>query len=363
MKKTPLYECHVASHGKIVDFGGWALPVNYGSQINEHELVRTDAGMFDVSHMCITDIKGEQARQFLRYLLSNDVNKLDKSGMGKALYSAMLTPGAGIIDDLIVYLMPFGYRLVTNAATYTKDMAWINKTAEQFNVEITNRPDLAMLAVQGPNAIAKVANIFPEIKQDLLDLKLFQAIDSNGYFFARTGYTGEDGLEIMLANENACDLWQKLLKQQVGPCGLGARDTLRLEAGMNLYGHDMSETTNPLECGLDWVVDLNDTARDFVGKQIYLELKQNKNHSGKVQQGLILQGSGVLREGQKLFINGEEVGIVTSGTFSPTLKTSIAIAQIKAGISNDIKVAIRDKFVDVRVVKMPFVRNGKVLVV
>lgn len=363
MKKTPLYECHIASAGKIVDFVGWALPVNYGSQINEHELVRTDAGMFDVSHMCITDIKGAQARQFLRYLLSNDVNKLDKAGIGKALYSAMLTYSAGIIDDLTVYLLPFGYRLVTNAATYTKDMAWINKIAEQFDVEIMNRYDLAMLAVQGPNAIAKVTNIFPEIKCALLDLKLFTSIDYNGYFFARTGYTGESGLEIMFASDKACDLWQKLLKEQIAPCGLGARDTLRLEAGMNLYGHDMSETTNPLECGLGWVVDLSDMERDFVGKETYLELKQNKNYVGNVQQGLILQGSGVLREGQKLFVSGREVGVITSGTFSPTLKTSIAIAQIKAGITNFIKVAIRDKLVDVRVVKIPFVRNGKILVV
>lgn len=360
MQQTPFHSNHLACNAKIVDFGGWALPINYGSQIKEHEAVRTSSGMFDVSHMLITDITGTDAKNFLRYLISNDVTKLDKFGIGKALYSGLLNHEAGIVDDLIVYLMPFGYRLVTNAATEEKDMSWIKKIAEDFQVTLTNRRDLAMLAVQGPEAINKVINVFLHLAEPLTNLKPFMAIEDNGYFFARTGYTGENGLEIMLPKEFAPEFWNKLLAENVTPCGLGARDTLRLEAGMNLYGHDMNENFSPLDSGMDWIVDLNDASRDFIGRKSYESKKSLASHA--IQVGLILTGKGVLREGQSIFIDSNEVGVITSGTFAPTLKSSIAIARVKADTPETVQVKIRENLESARVVKLPFVRNGKILI-
>lgn len=360
MKQTPFYQNHLDAAAKVVDFGGWALPINYGSQIKEHEAVRQTAGMFDVSHMLITDITGIEAKDFFRYLISNDVAKLDKFGVGKALYSGLLNHDGGIIDDLIVYLMPFGYRLVTNAATEEKDMAWIKNIARDFKVELNNRRDLAMLAVQGPDAINRVIKMKPSLNEFLTSLKPFMAIAHDGCFYARTGYTGENGLEIMIPSNIASDFWNALLKEGVIPCGLGARDTLRLEAGMNLYGHDMDENFSPLESGMDWVVDLNDETRDFIGRKNYEKKKSLKNHD--IQVGLILTGKGVLRENQSIFVNDKEVGMITSGTFAPTLKYSIAIARIKADTPDTVLVKIRDNFESAKVVKLPFVRNGKILV-
>lgn len=357
MNYTPFYQNHVESKAKIVDFGGWALPVNYGSQIKEHEAVRNFAGMFDVSHMLITDIHGADARNLLRYLISNDVAKLEKFGVGKALYSGLLNQEAGIIDDLIVYLMPFGYRLVTNAATETKDMNWIRQVAANYKVELFNRRDLAMLAVQGPYAINKTCTVHPHMTEKLQSLKPFMAVEENNFFYARTGYTGENGLEIMLPRTEANAFWQALIEVGVEPCGLGARDTLRLEAGMNLYGHDMDEAINPLACGMDWVVDLSDEERDFIGKRSYQLAKLSADSMQQI--GVVLEGKGVLREGQKLFIDGAEYGTITSGTFSPTLKISIAIARVKPIIQTRAMVEIRGNLEPVKFVKLPFVRNGK----
>jgi aminomethyltransferase len=358
MQKTALFNAHLASSAKIVEFSNWQMPINYGSQIKEHEAVRTNAGMFDVSHMAITDITGADAKLFLRYLLSNDVTKLEKFGFGKALYSAMLNPNAGIIDDLIVYYTEFGYRLVTNAGTYEKDMKWIMATARNFNVEITKRDDLSIIAVQGPNAIAKVANLLPELADRLNNLKPFMALVINNWFYARTGYTGENGLEIMLPSDAAEGFWNNLLSIGVMPCGLAARDTLRLEAGMNLYGHDMDETINPLECNMDWVVDLSDLERDFIGRAKYSELKAFG--AARIQVGLLLEGRGVLREGQKIYAEGgDEIGVITSGTFSPTLKVSIAMARIKPITGPVAFVDIRGNLESVRLLNLPFVRNGK----
>jgi aminomethyltransferase len=358
MQKTALYDAHLASSAKIVEFANWQMPINYGSQIKEHEAVRTDAGMFDVSHMAITDITGDDAKAFLRYLLSNDVAKLEKFGFGKALYSGMLNPSAGIIDDLIVYYTEFGYRLVTNAGTYEKDMQWILEVACNYKVDVTKRDDLSIIAVQGPNAIAKVSGLRPDLAEKLNDLKPFMALVVNKWFYARTGYTGENGLEIMLPSDAAESFWNKLLSVGVVPCGLAARDTLRLEAGMNLYGHDMDETINPLECNMDWVVDLSDSSRDFIGRAEYNKLRE---HGASYSQiGLILEGKGVLREGQKIYdASNNEIGIITSGTFSPTLKVSIAMARIKPTTESTLCVDIRGNMESVRLLKLPFVRNGK----
>jgi aminomethyltransferase len=361
MKHTAFYDSHIKSNAKIVDFGGWALPINYGSQIKEHEAVRSSAGMFDVSHMLITDISGNEARNFLRHLVTNDINKLDKSGIGKALYTGMLNFDGYIIDDLIIYLMPFGYRIVSNAATEEKDMIWIKSIAKSFDINIKNRRDLAMIAVQGPNAISSVIQANQLLETQLKSLKVFSSVQINDYFYARTGYTGEDGLEIMLPNEMASQFWDKLLANGVEPCGLAARDTLRLEAGMNLYGHDMNDTVSPLECGMEWVVDLNDTSRDFIGKDKYHELKKSAKHN--IQIGLILDGRGILREGQNIFNNGEKCGVITSGTFSPTMKKSIAIARVTNTPLENISVAIREQEEKAHIVNLPFVRNGKILAV
>ncbi len=358
MQQTALYNAHLASNAKMVPFANWQMPINYGSQIKEHEAIRNDCGMFDVSHMSITDISGAQAKEFLRYLLSNDVAKLEKFGFGKALYSAMLNQGAGVIDDLIIYYTESGYRLVTNAGTYEKDMKWIDTVSHSFQVTKTRRPDLSIIAVQGPNAIAKVAALRPDLSAGLNALKPFTALVVNDWFYARTGYTGENGLEIMLPGVDAVNFWNELLNVGVTPCGLAARDTLRLEAGMNLYGHDMDETINPLECNMDWVVDLSDSSRDFIGRNQYVQYKTDG--ATHIQIGLVLEGKGVLREGQKVYnANNNEIGIITSGTFSPTLKVSIAMARIKPTVEQLAYVDIRGTKELVKLVKLPFVRNGK----
>ena len=355
MKQTIFYDSHIQANAKMVEFCGWQMPINYGSQIKEHVAVRTDAGMFDVSHMVITDICGNQAKLFVQSLISNDVAKLEKFGFGKALYSCMLNHNGGIIDDLIVYYMDFGFRFVTNAGTYAKDMLWIKEQSSKFEVTLKQRHDLAILAVQGPNAIMKVSLVQPNLAMSLSNLKSFSAIEDAGIFYAKTGYTGEDGLEIMLPNNQAIDFWDKLISIGVMPCGLASRDTLRLEAGMNLYGHDMDENISPSECNMDWVVDLTNKERNFIGKDAYMSF--NANRVKFRQAGIVLLGKGVLREGQKIIHKTQEVGIITSGTFSPTLKISIAMARLAPQITQDLTVDIRGNLEPVEVVSLPFITN------
>ena len=373
-KRTPLYQSHIDSEGKLVDFSGWELPIHYGSQIEEHEAVRTDAGMFDVSHMVVTDIKGADTKAWLQKLLANDINKL--TTVGKALYSGMLNEQGGVIDDLIVYLMnaeETEYRIVSNAATRDKDLAQFNKVAEGFDITITERPELAMLAVQGPNAIAKLAQAKPGWADTLAALKPFVGadltdIEGTDWFVARTGYTGEDGVEVIMHANDAPAFFEQLKANGIKPAGLGARDTLRMEAGMNLYGHDMDETISPYECNMGWTLALKDD-RAFVGREALVsKRKQSKEDNTAMKQvGLLLTTRGVLREGMTVTINqgtdNEQTGIITSGTFSPSLKNSIAIARVPTSLSEDNSVQVdlrgKGKFVDVRVLKLPFVRNGK----
>ena len=373
-KRTPFYQSHLDSEGKLVDFSGWELPIHYGSQIEEHEAVRTDAGMFDVSHMVVTDIKGADTKAWLQKLLANDVNKLTTAG--KALYSGMLNEQGGVIDDLIVYLMnaeETEYRIVSNAATRDKDLAQFNKVAEGFDITITERPELAMLAVEGPNAIAKLAQAKPNWADTLAGLKPFVGadltdIEGTDWFVARTGYTGEDGVEVIMHADDAPAFFEQLKANGIKPAGLGARDTLRMEAGMNLYGHDMDETISPYECNMGWTLALKDD-RAFVGREALIsKRKQSKEDNTAMKQvGLLLTTRGVLREGMTVTINqgtdNEQTGIITSGTFSPSLKNSIAIARVPASLSEDDHVQVdlrgKGKFVDVRVLKLPFVRNGK----
>ncbi len=357
MKQTVLHPEHIKLDAKMVDFGGWHMPIHYGSQIDEHHQVRNDAGMFDVCHMTVVDLQGDGVRDFLKHLLTNNIDKLKISG--KALYTCMLKEDGGIIDDLIVYYMTeTWFRLVVNAATRDKDLAWIAKQAADYTVNINERDDLAMIAVQGPNARTKThAVLGSEITAQCKGLKPFVAVDHQSMFIARTGYTGEDGYEIILPNEQAPTLWQALLDNSVKACGLGARDTLRLEAGMNLYGSDMDESVTPLVSGLAWVIALKPEERKFIGRDALAAQATQGNHDQFV--GLVLEGRGVLRNHQKVFANGESVGEVTSGSFSPTLGHSVALARIKRHIKDHCEVNMRGKFVTVRIVKPPFVRKGK----
>lgn len=356
---TPLHATHVAAGARMVDFAGWDMPVNYGSQIEEHHAVRRDAGMFDVSHMLALDLDGVDAKAFLRGLIANDVAKLVEPG--KALYSCMLNADGGVIDDLIVYyLSDTSYRIVVNAGTADKDVAWMQERLAATGTRATLAPrrDLAMIAVQGPNARAKTWAAIPGAEAASSSLKPFQAAAFGEFFIARTGYTGEDGFELTLPNEQAAPIWAALAAAGVAPCGLGARDTLRLEAGMPLYGNDMDETVSPLDAGLAWTVDLKDASRDFFGKAALVA-------KGAQRQvlGLVLEDKGVLRSHQKVFTAQGE-GETTSGSFSPTLEKSIAMARLPLGVApgDSVEVDIRGKRLKARVVKASFVRNGKGLI-
>lgn len=359
IQHTPLYEKHLQSGGKMVDFAGWEMPINYGSQVQEHKQVREDAGMFDVSHMVVLDLTGNHVKAFLQYLLANDVAKLKDPG--KALYSAMLNHNAGVIDDLIVYYLADDfYRMVVNAATREKDLKWITEQSEGFDVSIKERDDLSMIAVQGPNAREKALSVLDDADAVIASqLKPFFGVQQGDLFIARTGYTGEDGFEIMVPNEKAPDLWDALLKNGVKPIGLGARDTLRLEAGMNLYGTDMDESLTPLAAGMGWTIAWEPEDREFIGRPALHTVKQNGSDMKLV--GLVLEDKGVLRGHQKViteFGNGE----TTSGSFSPTLGQSIALARIPAKASDHCKVEIRGKQLNARIIRPPFVRNGQSLI-
>lgn len=355
---TPLYAEHLAAGGKIVDFAGWALPIHYGSQLKEHETVRSDAGMFDVSHMTVVDLTGADAKAYLQKLIANDVDKL--GFVGKALYAGMLNPQGGVIDDLIVYLTDWGYRVVVNAATRAKDLAWMQAQTAGFAVELNVRDDLSMLAIQGPNARAKVAVARPQLAELIQSLKVFQGVPVGDWFVARTGYTGEDGLEIMLPDADAPAFWRELLAAGVAPTGLGARDTLRLEAGMNLYGQDMSEEISPLAANMAWTIAWEPASRDFVGRAA-LQAQQDAGVADKLV-GLVLEERGVLRAHQVVRVEGAGEGEITSGSFSPTLGKSIALARVPAATGERAEVEIRGKWYPVRVVQANFVRHGKALI-
>ncbi len=354
---TPLYQQHLAAKAKMVDFAGWEMPIHYGSQLEEHHQVRRDAGMFDVSHMVVLDLAGPAVTDFLRHLLANDVARLNTSP-GRALYSCMLNERGGVIDDLIVYFMDDnGYRMVVNAATRDKDLAWIAQQAAAFEVSIRERDDLAMIAVQGPNARDKTAKALGEALAPAMVLKpFFATMCGDELFVARTGYTGEDGFEIMLPAAQAGNVWKALLTAGVAPIGLGARDTLRLEAGMNLYGQDMDEDTSPLEAGLAWTVAFEPTERNFIGRAA-LEAQHEAGPARKLV-GLLLEGRGVLRAHQKVVTTAGE-GETTSGSFSPTLGQAIALARVPATAGETCEVEIRGKRLPARIVKYPFVRRGQ----
>jgi aminomethyltransferase len=320
--------------------------------------VRQNAGVFDVSHMTIVDLLGERVREFLQYLVANDVSKL--KDYGKALYTAMLNEDGGVIDDLIIYyLSDTDYRLVVNAATREKDLAWIRKQAEAFDVRVTERSELAMIAVQGPHARELAAPcIAAEYREAALAMKPFFGMEAGEWFVARTGYTGEDGWEIVMPAADAHAVWDRLLAAGVVPAGLGARDTLRLEAAMNLYGTDMDDTVSPLEAGMEWTVAWEPADRDFIGRSAIETLRNSPDRQRFV--GLLLEDKGVLRNHQKVIVDGFGEGEITSGGFSPTIGRSIALARVPAGDYDRAQVEVRGKLLNVRIVKTPFVRNGQI---
>lgn len=368
--RTPLYDMHLEQGARMVDFGGWDMPVHYGSQLEEHHAVRRAAGMFDVSHMCVIDLEGVATRACLARLIANDPGKLQSPG--KALYSCMLREDGGVLDDLIVYFLAENwFRLVVNAGTRDKDLAWIRAQAAPFGVTVTERSDLAMIAVQGPQARdLAVALLPPAEREQALGLSPFSGAQVGGWFVGRTGYTGEDGFEIVLPAAAVGQLWRDLRAAGVMPCGLGARDTLRLEAGMNLYGSDMDESTHPFESGLGWTVALNPADRDFIGRAALERVKAEaatRPHLSRRQVGLILEDRGVLRGHQRVILPAapgatESYGEVTSGTFSPTLERSIGFARLPANAADRVEVEIRGRRLAARIVNTPFVRLGKALI-
>lgn len=359
-QRTPLYEQHLAAGANIVDFAGWDMPIHYGSQIQEHNWVRQECGLFDVSHMTVIDITGTDANHFLRFVLANDVNKLTLPG--HALYSCMLNEAGGVIDDLIVYYVAADrYRLVVNASTRQKDWQWLTTQAAKFSVQLKLREDMAIIAVQGPKAREVVQQVVhPHVRAAIQSLKVFGLAVCDDIFIARTGYTGEDGVEIILPAVNASALWQDLVGAGAHPCGLGARDTLRLEAGLNLYGADMDETTTPLESNLTWTVAFEPQDRQFIGRDALIAQRQQGIARRLV--GLILEDKGVLRGHQKVIVPGIGEGEITSGTFSPTMGRSVALARVPAATTGQCFVDIRGKQLVARVVKPPFVRYGKKII-
>ncbi|MCG5511604.1 glycine cleavage system aminomethyltransferase GcvT [Ectothiorhodospira shaposhnikovii] len=364
LRRTTLHATHEAAGARMVDFAGWSMPVHYGSQIDEHHAVRRQAGMFDVSHMTVVDVDGPGARDYLRHLLANDVDKLKAAG--RALYSCMLNPEGGVLDDLITYRRADGYRVVVNAATRDKDLAWMRDVAARLSgtlapVEIRERDDLDMIAVQGPAARDLCLPLLPEsLRAPAEALTPFTATEDGDWFVARTGYTGEDGFEVILPATATLSFWQALAAAGVRPIGLGARDTLRLEAGMNLYGTDMDEQISPLESGLGWTVAWTPADRDFIGRQALERQQADGAHRRLV--GLVLEGRGVLRGHMSVSAGEAGQGETTSGSFSPTLGVSIALARIPADAGERVTVDIRGKLVPAKVVKPPFVRHGKALI-
>ena len=359
-RQTPLFKLHQELGARMVDFGGWDMPVQYSSQIGEHHAVRRAAGVFDVSHMGVLDLRGARVREFLQRLLANDVAKLKLPG--KALYSCMLNEQGGVLDDLIVYyLTDSWYRMVVNAGTRDKDLAWIRGQARAFAVEVTERTDLAMLAVQGPEARGKAAQLLPPAEgAAALALDSFVGRELGRWFVARTGYTGEDGFEIMMPAADAVAAWRGLNSLGVASCGLGARDTLRLEAGMNLYGNDMDERTHPFESGLGWTVALAPAERAFIGRAPLEAVV--RGGSARKLIGLLLEERGVLRAHQKVQAAPAGEGEITSGTYSPTLERSIALARVPSSTAARVQVDVRGKLLNARVVKPPFVRAGHSLI-
>lgn len=358
LKQTPLYDQHQHAGAQIVDFCGWEMPLHYGSQLQEHHHVRGSVGMFDVSHLCIIDLIGDDTYYFLRYLLANDIARL--SNVGSALYTCLLNQAGGVLGDMVVYRIDhYDYRLVVNAVTRDKVIAWLQKHTDRYDVRLQVRDDLAILALQGPDAISHLLGVMEDavLAEQLPSTRPFHFIQFNQMLMARTGYTGEDGFEIILPKDKLEWLWKQLLRRGVKPCGLGARDTLRLEAGLNVYGVDMTEQTSPLESNLTNTVSWADASRDFIGKAAL----QQQLQQGLTRRliGLGMQSDGMLRNHQKVYLANGQTGEITSGGFSPTLGHAIALARVPVDVITELFVESRGKRVAVQRINPPFIQHIK----
>ncbi len=344
----------------MIDFHGWDMPINYGSQLSEHEQVRNSCGIFDVSHMTILDFEGKDVKEFLRKLLANDINSLNEDFDG--LYSALLNESGGILDDLIAYKLESGYRLVFNCATRESDISWVVSQVGDMNVSFSERLDLSMIAMQGPDVFEVLSRCFSaETSNELKKKRPFQGLMENGTLVTTTGYTGEKGVEIMIDNEKANSLWQKAIQSGARPVGLAARDTLRLEAGMNLYGFEMDKMISPLECNMAWTVSLKDKERSFIGKEAFELKKKNGDHD--LLKGLLFEDRCIVRSNQEIFFDEKKTkkGIVTSGTYSPTLKKSIALARIVHSDKETCLAEVRGKIFTAAIGQPRFIKEGKIV--
>ena len=367
-KQTFLHDRHVALGAKMVDFAGWHMPVQYTSILEEHKTVREAVGLFDVSHMGEVIYKGKDAEKFLNKMVPQSINKLVD---GKAVYCQLPNREGGLIDDLIVYrLEQDKYLIVHNASRIDEDVNWMSLNVGDMDVEIINEShNYSMIAVQGPKACEFMKTL------GVNDLPQFFSIAKGSLFgkelwISRTGYTGEDGVELIMKNKIAVEIWDKLLEvgksvdYDVKPIGLGARDTLRLEAALHLYGNDLDESTTPIEAGLSWSVP-KDKTENYNGKDVIMS--QVKNGVSKKLVGLKMIDRGIARHGYDVFYNNEKIGAVTSGCVSPTRGDNIALAYIKnidnLSVGSTIQVSIREKMYNAEIVKKPFVekRNKEVI--
>ncbi len=366
--RTPLYEECQKLGGKMVSFANWEMPVSFSGLIEEHNAVRNKVGMFDISHMGVVQLKGKNVKSALQHLVPSDVFRI---GSGEACYTVLLKENGGIQDDLIIYDQGISEAneesiiLVINASRKESDIKWLNLNLSKYEITISEfMPEGALIAIQGPQSINTFENI---LKEPLSDLPRFghRTISSNAnlinseesIFIARTGYTGEEGFEFLSSPETARSIWKNLIKSGVTPCGLGARDTLRLEAAMHLYGNDIHLDTTPFEAGLGWLVHL-EMPNDFIGRKA-LE-NQAKNGTRKKLVGIKVQNKGIARKGYQVLFNQEPVGIVTSGTWSPTLKEPIALAYVPseiAKVNTQLEIEIRGKKHPAIIVKRPFYRK------
>lgn len=356
MLKTPCHDWHVAHGGRMVDFAGWDMPVQYTSIIEEHHAVRKAAGLFDIAHMGRIHFTGPDACRFLDHIVTNDVTKLQ---VGQIRYALVTNDEGGILDDVLVYRFDDHYLLVVNASNREKILGWIATHRGAFDVNVEDLTfERSMLAIQGPRALEILG---PLVDADIASLKYYTGVESRAMsqpaVVSRTGYTGEDGFEVIVAADQGLAVWESLFaagaKHGLLPAGLGCRDTLRLEAAMPLYGHELDETIDPFTAGLAFGVKLN--ADDFIGKSALVAAKAHTELPTRV--GLELAGRRIAREGSLIFSGENQIGRVTSGTFSPTLEKSIAMAYVATGFSQpgtSVEVDIRGKREPAKIVKLPF---------
>ena len=353
MNKTLLNKSHIELGAKMVNFSNWEMPISYSSLIEEHNAVRNTVGIFDVSHMSVFDFDGDNQVAFFEKIFANDIKKIYKDN--KAIYGALLNEEGGILDDLIIYHANNKFRLVSNCSTREQNRQWFEKHAVEFGVKVMERSDMGILAIQGPDAINKILEI-KEIDAQVNALQSFGCMFEGDKLYARTGYTGEDGLELIVPTKDINHLWDQALELGCTPIGLGARDTLRLEAGLNLYGNDMTINNHPYESNMGWTIDMSDENREFIGKDALLSIDQSK--SQKIV-GIILQDKGVLRSGYEI-THEQGKGVVLSGSYSPTLQSSIGLARVDQGYKENGKVMIRNKLLNVDFVSPRFLGQGKI---